>query len=180
MVRKREKDSEKGRCALPAGEKKKRRTGKRSIDREGEKVDKRRESILGVGRENIQSVMRLSHRFTSGSLREHYFVSSCLLSFLAPSFFISPLAAPCLPPPSLRPSPLRNSSSSSSPSSLCATISRPVPTLSRSLCLPLSRRRRLRRPYPVSARRCDYRTYYDRFLPIHPVHQSRPDDRPFT
>lgn len=179
MERKRERKTARKDAVLYRRREKETTNGKRSIDREGEKVDKRRESILGVGRENIQSVMRLSHRFTSGSHRERYFVSSCLLSFLAPSFFISPLAAPCLPPPSLRPSPLRNSSSSS-PSSLCATISRPVPTLSRSLCLPLSRRRRLRRPYPVSARRCDYRTYYDRFLPIHPVHQSRPDDRPFT
>lgn len=97
--REREKDSEKGRAVLYRRREKETTNGKRSIDREGEKVDKRRESILGVGRENIQSVMRLSHRFTSGSLREHYFVSSCLLSFLAPSFFISPLVAPCLPPP---------------------------------------------------------------------------------
>lgn len=45
-------------------------------------------SIYRVGRKNIQSVMRPSHRFTTGSHREHYFVSSCLLSFPAPSFFI--------------------------------------------------------------------------------------------
>lgn len=55
MERKREKDSEKGRCALPQGREKETTNGKRSIDREGEKVDKRRESILG-GREREYSV----------------------------------------------------------------------------------------------------------------------------
>lgn len=68
------------------------------------------EGTYRAGRENIQSVMRPGYRFTTGSLREHHFVSSCLLLFSCSLFFFMHL--PCSPTSALsQPSILRLSSS---------------------------------------------------------------------